>query len=321
MLHQQFHDIIPGSSIAWVHADAEAAHARRGAELEARSSATGAARTGSSPADAATSSNAATHVDRDEVIDGRRRRPSALVEVPGSRLAPLVAASTVDDRVVVTDRSMTNGHLAVRWDLDGNIISIIDVAPRPRAAAGRRAAAVLELAPDHPVRYDAWDLESWTPVARPTSCSTAESVEVVDAADRCSAGVARPTAVRPSSRDRDLHDARRIAAARHRARLDWHDDEHLLSLAFPLDVRADTATCDIQFGHVRRPTHPASSWDAAKFEVCAHRYVDVAEPVVRRRRAQRRPLRPRRVRRRVRVSLLRAPRATPIPTPTTAATP
>ena len=60
--------------------------------------------------------------------------------------------------------------------------------------------------------------------------------------------------------------------------LDWQHDEHLLSMAFPLDLRTDTAACDIQFGHVRRPTHPSTSWDAAKFEVCAHRYVDVSEP-------------------------------------------
>ena len=38
------------------------------------------------------------------------------------------------------------------------------------------------------------------------------------------------------------------------------------------------ASCGVQFGAVRRPTHPSTSWDAAKFEVCAHRYVDVAEP-------------------------------------------
>jgi alpha-mannosidase len=60
--------------------------------------------------------------------------------------------------------------------------------------------------------------------------------------------------------------------------LDWHHDEHLLSMAFPLDVRSDRAMCDIQFGVVARPTHPSSPWDAAKFEVCAHRFVDVAEP-------------------------------------------
>ena len=55
-------------------------------------------------------------------------------------------------------------------------------------------------------------------------------------------------------------------------------DEHLLSMAFPLDVRADIARCDVQFGTVARPTHPSNPWDAAKFEVCAHRFVDVAEP-------------------------------------------
>ena len=60
--------------------------------------------------------------------------------------------------------------------------------------------------------------------------------------------------------------------------VDWHEDEQLLSMMVPLDVRADEATCDIQFGNVRRPTHASSPWDAAKFEVCAHRYVDVAEP-------------------------------------------
>jgi alpha-mannosidase len=49
-------------------------------------------------------------------------------------------------------------------------------------------------------------------------------------------------------------------------------------MSFPLDVRADTAACDVQFGHVHRPTHPSSPWDAAKFEVCAHRYVDLSEP-------------------------------------------
>ena len=46
----------------------------------------------------------------------------------------------------------------------------------------------------------------------------------------------------------------------------------------PIDVHAREAACDIQFGHVMRPTHASTSWDAAKFEVCAHRYVDLSEP-------------------------------------------
>jgi alpha-mannosidase len=60
--------------------------------------------------------------------------------------------------------------------------------------------------------------------------------------------------------------------------MDWHEDEQLLTLMVPMAVRAREAACDIQFGHVMRPTHASTSWDAAKFEVCAHRYVDLSEP-------------------------------------------
>jgi alpha-mannosidase len=59
---------------------------------------------------------------------------------------------------------------------------------------------------------------------------------------------------------------------------DWHEDEQLLSLMVPMDVRTREAACDIQFGHVMRPTHASNPWDAAKFEVCAQRYVSLAEP-------------------------------------------
>lgn len=45
-----------------------------------------------------------------------------------------------------------------------------------------------------------------------------------------------------------------------------------------LDAHADRATAEIQFGHVHRPVHTNTSWDAARFEVCAHRWVHVGEP-------------------------------------------
>jgi alpha-mannosidase len=59
--------------------------------------------------------------------------------------------------------------------------------------------------------------------------------------------------------------------------IDWAEDEKYLSIDFPLDVRSDTAACEVQFGHVRRPTHTNTSWDAAKFEVSAQRWVDLSE--------------------------------------------
>ncbi len=51
----------------------------------------------------------------------------------------------------------------------------------------------------------------------------------------------------------------------------------MLKAAFPVDVRASEATCEIQFGAVRRPTHRNTTWDQQKFEICAHHWVDLSE--------------------------------------------
>ncbi len=59
--------------------------------------------------------------------------------------------------------------------------------------------------------------------------------------------------------------------------IDWHEHHQVLKVAFPVDVHTNTATYETQFGHIERPTHTNTSWDAAKFEVCAHKWVTVAE--------------------------------------------
>jgi alpha-mannosidase len=196
------------------------------------------------------------------------------VEVDGFGIAPLRAVE-LDDRVVATEHSFTNGSLAVSWDLDGAIVSIIDVrAGREVLPHGRRIE--LELAPDHPVEYDAWDVEAWTP-------SLGAPVGGVDSVAVTATGplLATLRVTRSFGASSLVQDITLRAGS---ARLDiafdvdWHEDEQLLSLVVPIDVRARDATCDIQYGHVARPTHPSSPWDAAKFEVCAHRFVDLAEP-------------------------------------------
>jgi alpha-mannosidase len=268
VLTQQFHDIIPGSSIAWVHADAEHVHASVSEACESRLEALfdQLVPPGEHVANAA-------GVDRDEIVemaDGPRR-----IRVGANSIAPATSLSA-DDHVVVTDRSLANHHLAVRWDANGNLTSIIDVARARELLPEGALGAVLELAPDHPVRYDAWDIESWT-AALGEPILDADSIEIIN--DHALLGRVR---VRRSFGPSTAVVSYTLRAGSARLDigidLDWQHREHLLSISFPLDVRADTAACDIQFGHVHRPTHPSSSWDTAKFEVCAHRYVDAAEP-------------------------------------------
>ena len=296
LLLQQFHDIIPGSSIAWVYEDSEREHARIAAACEdliARAAAhlgchslhdgTGSVGTGSivvantatdarrevwsAPAgllDPATPSAQLLH-------DGR---VASVVEVPGSAMAHHVAQPT-SDHVVVTEHTFTNGHVSLSWNLDGDIVSVIDIAAaRELLPVGR--ALQFELAPDQPVEYDAWDVEEWTR-GLGTSLGPARSIEIVDAGPlvatlRVERGFGASTLV--------AHVTMRAGSPRIDITLDidWHEDEMLLSMMLPLDVAAREAACEIQFGHVMRPTHASNSWDAAKFEVCAHRWVDLSEP-------------------------------------------
>ena len=59
--------------------------------------------------------------------------------------------------------------------------------------------------------------------------------------------------------------------------VDWREDATVLKTAFPLAINTDFATFDIQCGSLRRPTHRNTSWDAAKYEVCAQRWADLSE--------------------------------------------
>jgi alpha-mannosidase len=181
----------------------------------------------------------------------------------------------VDDRVEVTERSLRNGHVHVTLDDTGAVTSIVSLDHDRELLRPERAVG-LHVAPDHPVEYDAWNLEGWTrSLARPLSGEC--TIELVDGGPLVGA-----IAVRRTDGPSTFTTTYRLTAGSPRldivVEVDWHHDELLLSLVLPLDVHTDHAVCDIQLGHVRRPTHASSSWDAAKFEVCAHRFVDVAEP-------------------------------------------
>jgi len=59
--------------------------------------------------------------------------------------------------------------------------------------------------------------------------------------------------------------------------VDWQEEYQMLRVEFPGSVVNDFALCDIQFGHIARPTHNNTSWDEAKFEVPAHKWVDISD--------------------------------------------
>jgi alpha-mannosidase len=279
----QFHDIIPGSSIAWVYDDAERDYARVHARLDAIIDDALERLAPSTP----TVANPATHA-RDEIVESPIAPvgdgPTQLMAdgsiacrlaAPGLGVESAVALAT-DDSVLVDSRSMRNNSIAISWDSHGRLTSVRDLAHDRECLPAGALGATIELAPDFPNEYDAWDLESWVRrnAVEVDDCS---SIEVVDAGPL----VGRVRVTREFGPSRLTHTyVLRAGSARLDLEfaIDWHHREHLLSVAFPLDVHAAVAHCDIQFGHVARPTHANTSWDAAKFEVCAHRWVDITEP-------------------------------------------
>jgi len=58
--------------------------------------------------------------------------------------------------------------------------------------------------------------------------------------------------------------------------VDWQESGKMLRTSFPVNIHTDTVTCNIQYGSIKRPTYENTSWDRAKFEICAHKWVDLS---------------------------------------------
>ncbi|MFE6668632.1 alpha-mannosidase [Streptomyces sp. NPDC057697] len=293
LLHQ-FHDILPGSSIAWVHREARETYERVRAELAdlvaeavaALGGAEGLVALNSSPyhrcqvieLDAEASAALPSGARVQQLGDGRT---AVLAEAPGLGAGPL-NGSAVPERPVTASGSaggsivLDNGLLRVVVDGDGLIAAVRDLgAGRDVLVPGHRAN-LLQLHPDHPNHWDAWDIDRHYRRTR-TDLTEADSVELVEAGPlRASVRVLRSFG--QSHVTQDI----RLAAGSRRVdidtEIDWRESEKVLKAAFPLDVHAERSTSEIQFGHLHRPTHDNTSWDAARFEICAHRWLRVAEP-------------------------------------------
>lgn len=257
----QFHDILPGSSIAWVHQQAESSYATVAERLEVIIAEAIASLGGNPDAGGAVTFNAS---------------PFAVAGVPALSAGRPVwpGGVTVDE----SDGGFVLGNRVVRVTVDarGLVTSLVDEATGRDAVPEGHPGNLLQLFRDTPTQWDAWDLDDHYQRSG-TDLLEVESVELLDAADSCAA-VRVVRRFGASTVEQVLSLAGGSAAVEIVTTVDWHERQKLLKLAFPLDVHADRAASEIQFGHIQRPTHANTSWDAARFETCAHRWVHVGEP-------------------------------------------
>jgi alpha-mannosidase len=170
--------------------------------------------------------------------------------------------------------SVVLANALARFTLDarGRVVSALDLASGRDAIAPGESAG-LQIFRDTPNRWDAWDIDEHYR-RHEEDLDSDVALEVHEAR----AAVVVRRSVGASTIEQEFRVAVDTPTLEVTTRVDWHERQRLLKFAFPLDVRADRAASEVQFGHVYRSTHDNTSWDHARFETAAHRWVHVGEP-------------------------------------------
>jgi alpha-mannosidase len=165
--------------------------------------------------------------------------------------------------------------LRVDLNAEGDITRIYDKANRREVLPPGTLANQFQAFEDRPLNWDAWDIDSYYD-DRQWRAEPAESIRMIEA------GPLRAT-LEIKRRILNSSYTQRISLTQHSSRLDidttidWRERHILLKVAFPVDILSPTATYEIQWGNVQRPTHRNTSWDWARFETCAQKWVDLSE--------------------------------------------
>jgi len=172
--------------------------------------------------------------------------------------------------VTVSDRVLENDLIRVTFDDHYQIISVFDKEAGRETIAEGAVANRLELYEDYPKCWDAWEISEYYQ-QKMWICDDVTAVEKTERGVRVTrkygnSEIVQEIAIRNGSKRIDFI-----------TKVDWHEDHVFLKAAFPVDIRTQEATYDIQFGNLKRPTHRNTSWDRAKFEVCAHKWGDLSE--------------------------------------------
>ena len=304
LLTNQFHDILPGSSIAEVNDEAVETLERCIAEARGLASAAIAEMAGSPPKkptqlvvwntlswprtgeielDALTEGVAPVGDDliiqRVEDVQGRRKLVVSGLALPalGARVVALAEGeSNATSPFAVRERSVLTPHARVRFDKAGRIISFVDKASGRELVASGGALNTFLLGEDVPEAWDNWDIDAdqrlkMEPQLRLLWRKVVANGPLQLRIRSCYA------IGRRSSLTQDIVFHSITPRVDFQTVVDWDERHRLLKAVFPLAVLAESARHEIQFGHVERPTHQNLPGDRARFEVCVHKWTDISE--------------------------------------------
>lgn len=273
VLLYQFHDIIPGSSIKEVYEDCDRVYPR---VLQNAKD---------------ISANAESEICRlihtnggFAVFNPHSFENSGIVRISGQarfveHIPPkgyaVVQPSALKNNVHILNHKLENEFYSISFDKNYEIQSIYDrKAQREVIDSNKGPANRLEVYEDYPRAFDAWEITNYYKEKEYT-LNQVESVEPI--IDGARSGLKICRRFLESTIEQKIWIYEDLHRIDFETKVDWHQNHLLMKTAFPVKINASRATYEIQFGTLERPTHFNTSWDAAKFEVCAHKYCDLSE--------------------------------------------
>ena len=265
LLLNQFHDILPGSAIVWVHRQARAeVRPRHQPSQDDRRRGVPRHRRGRTRCDMLV-----THATV-PTCGAEPRLNWTVTDADDHAAAAAPVAIERDGERTVLD----NGLVRVVVEADGTVSSLIDLTSRREQVPAGTRMGRYELLDNEPFHWDAWEIQrdafltahGWT---NPRRTRRHDARRVVR-------GPRRRT--ERGRRDRHRHHAQTgLQDVGVRRTGDWHAQEEFLKVDMPVGVQAANAQYECQYGMVERPIQKNSRGDEAKFESCTHRFVRVAD--------------------------------------------
>ncbi len=186
----------------------------------------------------------------------------------------LVSDFERENSVKIEGRRVETELLSVQFDENWLLDSVYDRKNGRELLKKGRKGNELRLYQDYPDTYDAWEWQSYERQEFET-LTAVKDVTVVDDGARRGVRIVRPFGKSELAQTVWFTDNSMNIVFE--TSVDWNEDHRMLKAAFPVDINSDKASFEIQFGTTERPTHFNTSWDRARFEVCAHKFADFSE--------------------------------------------
>lgn len=170
---------------------------------------------------------------------------------------------------------LENSLLKCQFNEDGTIKSLYDKECGRELVESGKKANLFTLYTDIPNQWDAWDVDFHYENSVLSHPKLLKAENLPSGSVR--SGIRFELELGKSKIEQEIYlypDSKRLDF---KTKVDWQERHKMLRVSFPTTIRSYFATYEIQYGNLKRPTHRNTSWDAARFEVVAHRYADLSE--------------------------------------------